>query len=246
MSRDATISVVTGGLSGIGRATVEALLARGEQVVIFDLPAESDARLEEFNAEGLYYVTCDVSDAQAIHNGFTQVASLLQEQGAVLGSLINCAGITRDGLAVRMPHDDWDIVQNVNLRGTFLCCQEALRIMARQRSGSIVNIASIVGLHGNAGQANYAASKGGVLALTKSLAKEYASRNILINAIAPGYIQTPMTDKIPDKYKDQIIRQIALRRIGTPQDVANLAAFLTSGNANYITGQVIVVDGCMG
>ncbi len=246
MSEQGTISVVTGGLSGIGRAIVEALLARGEQVVIFDLPAERDARLDEITDEGLYYVSCDVSQSEAIREGFVQVASLLDEQEALLGSLINCAGITRDGLAVRMPQDDWDLVQNVNLRGTFLCCQEALKIMSRQRQGSIVNVASIVGLHGNAGQANYAASKGGVIALTKSLAKEYASRNILVNAIAPGYIQTPMTDKIPDKYKDQILRQIALRRIGTPQEVAHLAAFLTSGNATYITGQVIAIDGCMG
>ncbi len=246
MSEQVTISVVTGGLSGIGRSIVDELLARGDQVVIFDLPTERDARLDEFVSDGLYYVSCDVSQGEAIRDGFAQVAKLLAEQDSVLGSLINCAGITRDGLAVRMPQDDWDLVQNVNLRGTFLCCQEALKIMSRQRSGSIVNVASIVGLHGNAGQANYAASKGGVIALTKSLAKEYASRGLCINAIAPGYIQTPMTDKIPDKYKDQILQRIALRRFGTPQDVAHLAAFLTSDNATYITGQVITIDGCMG
>ena len=158
---------------------------------------------------------------------------------------MNNAGVTRDTLAIRMNESDWDAVLDVNLKGTFFCSQQALKRMIKQPKSYIINISSIVGIHGNAGQANYAASKAGIIALTKTLAQEYASRNVLVNAIAPGFIQTSMTDKLPESAKQMALDHIALKRFGQPDDVANLIDFLTSERADYITGQTIELTGGM-
>jgi 3-oxoacyl-[acyl-carrier protein] reductase len=157
--------------------------------------------------------------------------------------LVNNAGITRDGLLMRMSEDDWDAVLDVNLKGTFNCTKAALKRMVRQRSGRIVNVTSVMGVTGNAGQANYAASKAGIIGLTKSTAKEVGSRGITCNAVAPGWIRTQMTENLPQEVADQVLKQIPLARLGDPEDVAGLVTFLCSDNASYITGQVIVVDG---
>jgi len=157
--------------------------------------------------------------------------------------LVNNAGITRDGLLVRMKESDWDLVLNINLKSAFLCCKEAARPMMKARSGKIVNIASVIGLMGNAGQANYSASKAGLIGLTKTLAREFASRSINVNAVAPGFIKTAMTDKLSDNDKQKMTSQIPLQVLGTPLDVANAVLFLSSPLADYITGQVLTVDG---
>jgi 3-oxoacyl-[acyl-carrier protein] reductase len=157
--------------------------------------------------------------------------------------LVNNAGITRDGLLMRMKEEDWDLVLNINLKSAFLCCKEACRPMMKARYGKIINIASVVGLMGNAGQANYSASKAGMIGLTKTLAREFASRNINVNAIAPGFIRTAMTDKLTDAEKEKLSSQIPMAKLGSPEDVANAALFLSSPLSDYITGQVITVDG---
>ncbi|MCD6102232.1 MAG: SDR family oxidoreductase, partial [Candidatus Cloacimonetes bacterium] len=158
---------------------------------------------------------------------------------------VNNAGITKDKLLMRMNLEDWENVIRVNLTGTFLCTQKVSKVMMRQRKGKILNIASVIGIVGNAGQANYAASKGGIIAFTKSIAKELAARNINVNAIAPGFIKTEMTDKLPENIQENYLKNIPLKRFGTKKDVANLALFLCCEDSNYITGQVIVVDGGM-
>jgi 3-oxoacyl-[acyl-carrier protein] reductase len=157
--------------------------------------------------------------------------------------LVNNAGITRDGLLVRMKEEDWDLVLAINLKSAFLCCKEVSRLMMKARSGKIVSIASVVGLMGNAGQANYSASKAGLIGLTKTLAKEFAGRNIQVNAVAPGFIQTAMTDKLSAPDREKLSSQIPMQRLGSPLDVANAVLFLSSSLSDYITGQVITVDG---
>jgi 3-oxoacyl-[acyl-carrier protein] reductase len=159
--------------------------------------------------------------------------------------LVNNAGITRDGLFLRMKEEDWDAVINVNLKGTFNACKSVSRVMLKARKGKIINIGSVIGVMGNAGQANYAASKAGVIALAKSLAREFASRNITVNAVAPGYIKTAMTDKLSDEVKNKILEAVPLNRMGSPTDVANVCLFLASKEADYVTGQTILVDGGM-
>ena len=156
---------------------------------------------------------------------------------------MNNAGITRDTLIVRMKETDWDQVISINLKSVFLCCREAARIMMRARSGKIINIASVVGINGNAGQVNYSASKAGIIGITRTLAKELASRSILVNAVAPGFIKTPMTDKLNDTERDRLINDVPLKHMGMPADVANAVLFLASSMADYITGEVLVVDG---
>ncbi|MDD3274216.1 MAG: 3-oxoacyl-[acyl-carrier-protein] reductase, partial [Candidatus Omnitrophica bacterium] len=183
----------------------------------------------------------DVTDFQAVEEGINKI---LDKMGKV-DILVNNAGITKDNLLLRMSPADWDAVLNVNLKGTFNCIKAVSRSMIKQRSGRIISIASIIGLMGNAGQANYAASKAGIIALTKTVAKELASRNINANAVAPGFIQTEMTAKLPEDIKKKMQEAIPMGKLGTPEDVANICLFLASEESSYVTGQVITVDGGM-
>ena len=239
-------SLVTGGVQGIGFSVAKNLLLRGDRVFVFDYLPENTQAVQNLKDLNCQYFQVDVSSVGSIKNGFDQLSKILENQlNKDLNLLVNNAGVTRDTLAVRMNELDWDTVLDVNLKGTFFCSQQALKRMIKQSKSYIINISSIVGLHGNAGQANYAASKAGIIALTKTLAQEYASRNVLINAIAPGFIQTTMTDKLPESAKQMALEHIALKRFGHPDDVANLIDFLTSGRADYITGQTIELTGGM-
>jgi len=234
-------ALVTGSTRGIGRAIAEAFAQSGARVAVVgrDLQrAEEAASAVGNNAAGF---AADVGDTAAI-------AKLVGDVEKAFGSidiLVNNAGITRDNLVMRLKDEDWDAVQNANLRGAFAAIRAVSRGMMKKRSGRIINIASIVGLIGNKGQANYAASKAGLIALTKSVAKELGSRNILVNAVAPGFIETEMTAAMTQEARDALGQQIALERLGSVQDVAAMVAFLASDLASYITGQVFVVDGGM-
>lgn len=183
----------------------------------------------------------DVTDYAKVEEAVNKIL----DKFAKVDILVNNAGITKDNLLMRLTESDWDAVINVNLKGTFNCTKAASKVMVKQRSGKIINIASIIGIIGNAGQANYSASKAGIIALTKTSAKEFASRNINVNAIAPGFIQTEMTAKLPEEIKQKMKEAIPLNRFGSPEDVAAVCVFLASEDANYITGQTIVVDGGM-
>ncbi len=234
-------ALITGSTRGIGRAIAEAFAQSGARVAVVgrDLQrAEEAASAIGNNAAGF---AADVGDTAAI-------AKLVGDVEKAFGSidiLVNNAGITRDNLVMRLKDEDWDAVQNANLRGAFAAIRAVSRGMMKKRSGRIINIASIVGLIGNKGQANYAASKAGLIALTKSVAKELGSRNILVNAVAPGFIETEMTAAMTKDARDALGQQIALERLGSVQDVAAMVAFLASDLASYITGQVFVVDGGM-
>jgi len=237
-------AIVTGGGRGIGRAIALALAGEGADVAVLDMDEsgarETAALIEEMGRNALV-MPVDVS-------GFSAVKTVIDEIISLWGSIdvvVNNAGITRDNLLIRMSEEDWDSVITVNLKGAFNLSKATARSMMKQRSGCIVNIASIVGMMGNAGQVNYAASKGGLIALTKALAKEMAPRGIRVNAVAPGFIATEMTDKIPEKIREQMIAAIPLGRMGTPEDIAGVVTYLTSPVAAYITGQVLVVDGGM-
>jgi 3-oxoacyl-[acyl-carrier protein] reductase len=234
-------ALVTGSTRGIGRAIAGALSASGARVAVVgrDLArAEEAAAAIGNNAKGF---AADVGDTAA-------VAKLVSDVEAAFGSidiLVNNAGITRDNLVMRLKDEDWDAVLDANLRGAFAAIRAASRGMMKRRGGRIVNVASIVGIIGNKGQANYAASKGGLIALTKSVAKELASRNILVNAVAPGFIETEMTAAMTPEARTALGQQIPLERLGTVADVASAVTFLVSDHASYITGQVFVVDGGM-
>jgi len=243
--------LVTGGLQGIGRAIVDHLTSRGDKLFIFDCAPLQDNRVMELQRSGISYIQVDVSSVASIKAGFDHLYKQLDEQCAnktgsgTLDVLVNNAGVTRDALALRMSETDWDTVLDVNLKGSFFCAQQALKRMVKQSQSYIINISSIVGQTGNAGQTNYASSKAGLSALTKSLAQEYASRNILVNALAPGFIQTSMTDRLSSDIKQEILQKIPLKRFGSSDDIARCVAFLTSGDADYITGQVIAINGGM-
>ena len=235
-------AVVTGGARGIGRAIVLRLAGLGADVAVVDLletEAEETAGKVEALGRKSVAVRCDISSSEDVKEMFETVKTAL---GGV-HILINNAGITRDNLMLRMSDSDWDSVIKVNLTGTFNCCRVAAKHFIRQRSGTIVNLASVVGIMGNAGQVNYSASKAGIIGLTKSVAKELAPRGVTVNAIAPGYIETEMTGKLPEEARSAFMSAIPLRRFGAVDDVANIVAFLVSDDANYITGQVIKVDG---
>lgn len=237
-------AVVTGGGRGIGRAIALALATAGADVAIFDRDEtgaeETGALIEKIGRSGASF-SVNVTNLAEVEAGVKKVVDLWGR----VDIAVNNAGITRDALLIRMSEDDWDQVLAVNLKGAFNLTRSVIRGMLKQRSGSVVNIASIIGLMGNAGQANYAASKGGLIALTKALAKETASRGIRVNAVAPGFIASEMTDRLPEKIREDMINAIPLGRMGTPEDVAAAVVFLASPAASYITGQVLVVDGGM-
>jgi 3-oxoacyl-[acyl-carrier protein] reductase len=232
---------VTGSTRGIGRAIAETLHRAGAKVAIVGRDAERAKAVAAALGERSAGLACEVSDP-------AQVDAAVQAAEAALGPLdilVNNAGLTRDQLLLRMSEADWDTVLDANLKGAFLTMRAVTKGMMKRRSGRIVNITSIVGLIGNKGQANYAASKAGLIGLTKSVAKEYASRGILANCVAPGFIETDMTDALPVEAKQTLLQQIALGRLGRPEDIAAAVLFLASDLAAYITGQVLVVDGGM-
>ena len=238
------VSFVTGGARGIGKAIAVCFARQGSDIAICDVNAEVLAATQkEIEGLGRNVITGLVDVAKS-----DQVDSFVQkilDKFNKIDILVNNAGITRDSLLVRMAEADWDLVLAVNLKGAFNCTKAVSKIMMKQRDGRIVNIASIIGIMGNAGQANYAASKGGLIALTKTVAKELASRNVRANAIAPGFIQTEMTAKLSDDIKNAMLKYVPLGTFGSVEDVARLALFLASDESAYITGQVVQIDGGM-
>lgn len=243
MPRD-KIAVVTGAGRGIGASIARALACEGARVVIVDIdPNQAEQLAAEIRAAGgeAFPQAADVSDAEQVKKVFD---ATVDKYGGV-DILVNNAGITRDALLLRMKDDDWDAVLNINLKGAFLCTREAAKIMSKGRYGRIINISSVVGQMGNLGQANYCASKAGLIGLTRSNARELARRNITVNAVAPGFIVTDMTNILPDKVKEELTSQIPLGKLGQPEDVTQAVLFLASNRTGYITGQVLAVNGGM-
>jgi 3-oxoacyl-[acyl-carrier protein] reductase len=244
MKLEGRVAIVTGGGRGIGRYIALILAEEGADMVVSDIDTEGISE----TAEGIRSlgrrslpIKSDVSLVDDVNNMVDRCISEFEK----VDILINNAGITRDSLLVRMKEEDWDMVLRVNLTGTFNCMKAVTKHMMKQRSGKIVNIASIVGVMGNAGQANYSASKAGIIGLTKSIAKELAPRGINVNAIAPGFIDTDMTRSLPEKRREELLRQIPMGRFGVSKDIANCIKFLVSDDSDYITGQVIHVNGGM-
>lgn len=239
------VAVVTGGGRGIGRAIARAFVEEGARVAIFDraFPEDFQTFVDAITADGRKVVSkaVDITNTPAAEKACDEVVAELGR----IDILVNNAGITRDKLLIRMSDEEWDAVLTVNLKGAFIMTRAASRIMMRQRKGKIINVSSVVGLMGNAGQGNYAASKAGLIGLTKSAAKELASRNITVNAIAPGFVLTEMTDALSEEQRAAFLTVIPLRRGCKPDEVAGVVGFLASSRADYITGQVIAIDGGM-
>lgn len=244
MMSDRKVAIVTGGGQGIGRAITLDFAEAGIDVVVADINLEmAETAAAEAAAAGSAPLAFELNVADA-RNVEALVEKVTEKYGRI-DYLINNAGITRDALMMRMGDDAWQAVIDVNLTGTYLCSKAVIRVMMKQRDGRIVNISSVVGAMGNAGQTNYAASKAGVVGFTKSLAREVAARGITVNAVAPGFIQTAMTDALPDKAREELVNLIPNGRLGTPEDVAAAVRFLISEDASYITGQVLHVNGGM-
>ncbi|GLB59391.1 3-oxoacyl-[acyl-carrier-protein] reductase [Cytobacillus sp. NCCP-133] len=245
MKLEGKSALVTGASRGIGREIALGLAKQGADIAVNYSGSESRANevVDEIKALGrnAFAVQCDVSSSESVAN---MVKETIEKFGK-LDILVNNAGITKDNLLMRMKEEEWDDVININLKGVFLCTKAVTRQMMKQRSGRIINISSIVGVSGNPGQANYVAAKSGVIGLTKTSAKELASRGITVNAIAPGFITTDMTDKLNEEVRDQMLKQIPLARFGDPADIANVAVFLASEDSRYMTGQTLHVDGGM-
>ncbi|WP_119322229.1 3-oxoacyl-[acyl-carrier-protein] reductase [Capsulimonas corticalis] len=246
MSLEGRNAIVTGmskGGGGIGRAIALALAELGANVAVTggSSAAAAEAVAAEIEALGRKAIAaqCDVSNASQVENLMSQV---LTTWGS-LDIVVNNAGVTKDGLVMRMSEEDWDLVLDINLKGAFLMTKAALKPMMKQRSGKIINISSVIGLIANPGQANYSASKAGLIGFTRTVAKEVATRNIQINAVAPGFIETAMTDALNDEQKAKIVKEIPAGRLGSPEDIAAAVSFLSSSLSNYITGQVLTVDG---
>ncbi|NOZ68478.1 MAG: 3-oxoacyl-[acyl-carrier-protein] reductase [Deferribacteres bacterium] len=236
--------LITGAGRGIGKSIALGMAGEGANIGIADVNLESaENSAKEVAASGVkgIAIKLDVSSQDSVTDAFE---AFMKEFGT-LDILVNNAGITRDTLLLRMKEDDWDAVLDINLKGPFLCSKEAVRIMARQRSGKIISISSVVAFTGNPGQANYGSSKAGLVGLTKTIAREYAGRGIRANVVAPGFIRTPMTDVLSDEIKNEMKRAIPLGEFGTPEDVSGAVIFLASSEADYITGQVIHVNGGM-
>lgn len=234
---DGKRALVTGASKGIGRAIAAELAAAGAEVAVGYRTGKDEA--EALAAElGGRAIQADVSVPE-------EAARLVEEAGEI-DLLVNNAGLTRDGLIARMPDEDWEVVLDTNLGGVFYTCRAAARGMMKRRSGSIVNLTSVVGLHGNPGQTNYAASKAGIIGFTKALARELASRNVRANAVAPGYIETDLTNVLPEEAQQAILQNTPLQRMGTPEDVAGAVRFLCSDAAAFVTGEVLLVDGGLG
>jgi 3-oxoacyl-[acyl-carrier protein] reductase len=238
------VAIVTGGGRGIGRAIAEGLAQKGCHVIVADINTdeahETAAALISLGVKAMG-IKLDVSNSEEVRKAFEDI----RKEFSRIDILVNNAGITKDGLLLRMKEEDWDSVMNINLKSVFLCSKEAIKGMSQQRYGRIVSLSSVAAFMGNPGQANYGASKAGIVGLTKTLAKEYASRGITANAVAPGFIQTAMTDVLPEKVKEEIQKQIPLGRFGTVKDVAHAVIFLASPDSGYITGQVIHLNGGM-
>jgi 3-oxoacyl-[acyl-carrier protein] reductase len=238
------VALITGGAQGIGRQIALCFAQEGADIVIWDVNIEEAEKTgKEIQALGRQFLAegVNVTDYKKV----TEALNKILDKFKKVDILVNNAGITKDNLLLRMTEAEWDAVINVNLKGTFNCTKAVSRVMLKQHSGKIINIASIVGIIGNAGQANYSASKAGIIALTKTTARELASRNINVNAVAPGFIQTEMTARLPEDVKQKMQESIPLGRFGSPLDVAAVCLFLASEEASYITGQTIVVDGGM-
>jgi len=236
------VALVTGAAQGIGKAIALLLAQNGSDIVVSDINLEkAEETAKEIGGTGqrAMAIKVDVANSEEVER---MVQTILERFGHI-DILINNAGIARDKLILRMTEEDWDAVLDVNLKGTFNCTKAIVRHMSKQRSGKIVSIASVVGEMGNAGQANYSASKAGVIGFTKTIAREFAQRGINVNAIAPGYIETPMTDALPEKSKEELRRLIPMDRLGRPEDVAEAVLFLVSEASSYITGQVLNVNG---
>jgi 3-oxoacyl-[acyl-carrier protein] reductase len=236
------VALITGAAQGIGKAVALLLARNGADIVVSDINLEkAEETAQEVQTLGRKALAVKV-DVAKLDDVEKMVEVILAQFGRV-DILVNNAGIARDKLILRMTEEDWDAVLNINLKGTFNCTKTVVRHMSKQKSGKIVSIASVVGEMGNAGQGNYAASKAGVIGFTKTIAREFAQRGINVNAIAPGYIETPMTDALPEKVKEELRRMIPMDRLGKPEDVAEAVLFLVSDSSNYITGQVLNVNG---
>jgi 3-oxoacyl-[acyl-carrier protein] reductase len=237
------VVLITGAAQGIGKQIALDFAKEKAKTILFDVNIEgleeTKKILSEYS-ECEYYVV-DVTNSQQVQDAVNKIIDKFSK----IDIVVNNAGVTRDGLVLRLSENDWDKVLAINLKGAFLCSKACAKYMVKQRNGKMINVSSVIGIVGNAGQANYSASKAGLIGLTKSLAKELGLRGICVNAVAPGYIKTKMTDVLSDKVKEQMLGLIPLKKLGTPEDVAQAVLFLASSSADYITGQVLVVDGGM-